>query len=370
MTDPLTLTVAGAALGVAALACWYSLPNPPDLDGERWFKLILATLLRGQVERETGDAGDWEARVLRFVPYHPGGRLPEQKVSDPEHYRPPGLSVPGEVALVEALARIEDRAGRWKRMYDEDDAAIEARLQDPAEMGAAYDTARHLGPGGSWDDLADWGAGDAIAFREVLVRRLSARWVLVDGGEGPWPPLLDALAGELGDLAVRVSQPEGSPEEAASVLRDAMEDPLEELSDRLVLVVTGPAIHLVLRALVDAPGLRDRLLAVVSVGGVVMGREGELTDWMGRWFNAAAFDTEMNRVTPYLHLTWYDRETEPPGIPRLPIAATRFPQPEAGALSSIEVVDLGVLPADPELPLDQVARALWTLTTLWVYTRR
>jgi hypothetical protein len=358
---------------VAALACWYSLPNPPDLDGERWFKLILATLLRGQVERETGDAGDWEARVLRFVPYHPGGRLPEQKVSDPEHYRPPGLSVPGEVALVEALARIDDHEGRWKRMYDEDDAATEARIQDPAELGDAYDTARHLGPGGSWDDLADWGAGDGVAFREALVRRLPAHWVLVDGphpGEHPVPTLLEALRGEVGDRAVWVPIPEGTPEEGATILRAAMEEPLEELSDRLVVVASGPAVHLVLRALVEAPGLRDRLLAVVSVGGVVMGREGELSDWMGRWFNPAELDTEMNRVTPYLHLAWYDREADPPGIPGLPIAATRFPQPEAGALSSIEVVDLGLLPTDPDLPLEQVARALWALTTLWVYTRR
>lgn len=369
MTDPLTLTVAGAALGVAALACWYSLPNPPDLDGERWFKVILATLLRGQVERETGEAKDWEARVLRFVPYHPGGRFPEQKVSDPAHYRPPGLSVPGELALVEALARIDDPVGRWKRMYDEDAAAVEARLQDPAELGDAYDPARHLGPGGSWDDLADWGAGDAVAFREALVRRLPARWVLVDGA-GARPALLEGLAGELGDLAVRIPEPEGPPDEAAVALRAAMERPLEDLSDRLVVVATGSAVHLVLRALVEAPGLRDRLLAVVSVGGIVMGRDGELAEWMDRWFNAAELDTEMNRVTPYLHLTWVDRETEPPGIPGLPIAATRFPRPEAGALSSIEVVDLGLLPADPELPLDQVARALWALTTLWVYTRR
>ncbi len=370
MTDPATLAVGGVALGVALLAGWFHVPSPPELDGERWFKVILATLLRGAVEREGGDAASWERRVLRFVPFHPAGRLPERKVADPSSYRPPGLSVPGEQALVEALARHDDLAARWERLYG-DETSIEARLGDPLELGAAYDPQRVLGPGGSWDDVADWGAGDALRFAEALQRHVHARWAVIEPAQDApgIPRVLPALAALLGEAAVRVRVGEGEPEDEASTLEAWLAALLGSTADRLVVVAEGEAGHLALRALARSPSVRDRTLAVVLLGGRVVGTP-ELDDWMGRWFRAEALDTEVNRTTPYLHAAFFAADCAPPGVPGLPIAHTRLPPLEPGPLSRLRVVDLGVLPADPELPVEQVARALWAVTALEVAVAR
>ncbi len=364
MTEPATIAVAGVALGVALIAGWAMVPSPPVLDGERWFKLILATLLRGRVEREGGDAQAWERRVVRFVPYHPAGRLPEQKVIDPQGYRPPGLSVPGELGLVEALARRSGLSERWRRLYDEDESALEARLQDPAGLGAAYDPAARLGPGGSWDDLADWGAGDGIVFLEACRRRLDARWAVL---RAPAVRGMPDLVGALGALAQAVEIPVAEPR----AVREALEGLVPHASDRLVVVAEGHAAGVVLRALVDAPDLRDRLLACLVVGGVLQG-EPALDDWMASHFSARSLDTEVNRVTPYLSVTWLDRGAVPPGVVGLPVASARFPAPAATERvpSSVETVDLGLLPADPELPVETIAQGLYALVTLWVLTRR
>ena len=90
---------------------------------------------------------------------------------------------------------------------------------------------------------------------------------------------------------------------------------------------------------------------------------------MATWFRPDALDTELNRTTTYHHLTWFDPSARPPGVAGLPIVTTRFPQVEEGALSELEVVDLGLLPQVESLPVRQVARALWATVTLWAATR-
>jgi len=375
VTEPLTLIIAGVALGVALLAGWLSVPTPPDLDGERWFKVLLATLLRGAVEREGGDAVAWEERVLRFVPYHPAGRLPERKVADPAAWAPPGLSVEGEIGLVEALSRLDTVPARWERLYG-DEISVEARLVDPRDLGEAYDPATWLGPGASWDDVADWGAGDSHAFADVLHRRLRAIWVLLEGPDRALPPVLPALGGLVGAQATRVPFVSAPVEEAVERLCATLEAAAPDPGDRLVIVGEAEAVPLALRALVRIPLVRDRMLAFVSVGGVVRGRPGDTgplgeaaqEDWLGHWFTPEHLDTEVNRATPYLHLGWFDPACVPPGIPGLPVAATRLPPVEDGPLSRLLLVDLGVLPADPALPAEQVARGLLAVTALEVLT--
>jgi hypothetical protein len=59
VTDPITLGAASLALGLAAVAGWLHLPRTPDLDAERWFKTMLATVLRGAIEGGGGDVEAW-----------------------------------------------------------------------------------------------------------------------------------------------------------------------------------------------------------------------------------------------------------------------------------------------------------------------
>src|SRR5690554_2298026 len=139
VTDPLSIAIAAAAAITAFVAGWVQWPRAPDLDGERWFKVALATLLRGEAEARGGTAEAWEAQVVRFVPYHPAGRLPERKVTNPVAARLPGAMQPGERALLEQLARRHTVQERWRWMYDEDPVSLDARLDDPVELGPAYD---------------------------------------------------------------------------------------------------------------------------------------------------------------------------------------------------------------------------------------
>ena len=125
---------------------WLALPDVPELDGERLFKVLLATLFRGEVEAAEGTVADWENKVLNWVPYHPAGRFPEEKVTRPSVHRLPGPSLEGEQALIESLAKLDSVESRLRRMYVDDPIGIEARLADPAELGDGYDPRVRLGP--------------------------------------------------------------------------------------------------------------------------------------------------------------------------------------------------------------------------------
>ena len=145
-------------------------------------------------------------------------------------------------------------------------------------------------------------------------------------------------------------------------------------------MVVGEAegVHLILRGLVLDAGLRDRVRAVVSVGGVLGGRtdedgpwgEASIRDWMAAWFRHRELDTEAQRSTPYLALQWLDRSADPPGVPGLPLGSARFPEPadEGGLDAYVDPLDLGPVPTD--VPLEQAARALWAVTECVVASRR
>lgn len=374
MTQIWALLLALAALTVAVVAVFVVLPRKPDLDEERWLKTMLVTLLRGQVEAADGEVAQWEALVQRFVLWHPAGRLPELKLTRPATMDLPGGPVEGERALLEALAK-QPVESRWARLYEEDEEARELLLADPVDLGEAYDLRRILGPGGSWEDLASWGAGEE-GFVAALRRALDAHWVLVDGAPGPWPPVLAALAELLGERAHRVSWTEQDPVKALS---GVLEPLCQRLDDRIVVVAAAEGAMVALRALHADVEARDHLDAFCALGGVLGGwpdRDGPyghtvVQDWMEARFNHEELDTEATRLTPYLALQWLDRGEDPPGAGGLPLQRQRFPEavlrPSASAF--LDVVDLGPLPLDPELPVQRVAQALWTLITCAVVVR-
>jgi hypothetical protein len=312
------------------------------------------------------------------VPYHPAGRLPERKVSNPVAAVLPGAALPGELGLLERLARVPDAPQRLRLLYDEDEAGIDARLEDPVELGPAYDPREALGNDASWDALAAWGCGEggfAAALRERLSSTLKTRWVLVEGRQDHLggPSLLDAIAAEVPDEA---RLPWGGLDD----LGDRLAALVDGVEDRLVLVAEEAGVTAALRGLVARADVRDQVVAVVSIGGVIGGRtdeQGELSeaacaDWMGQWFAQRHLDTDVVRLTPYFAMQWLDREAWPPGVPGQPLQHARFPEPddEQASAEIVEVVDLGPLPADEDLPVVLVARALVTVVSCWLASRR
>lgn len=378
MTDPLSLALAAATAGVALAAGWAHWPRPPALDGERWFKVSLATVLRGGVEAEGGSAESWEASVRRFVPFHPAGRWPERKVANPVAARLPRALIPGERALLDALARLRTADERWTWMYDQDEVGLAARLDDPVELGPAYDPAVRLGSGASWDGLAAWGGGDP-RFGALLLARWSARWILVEGRPDrlAGPSVLPALEALLGDRAIRVPWEERPIDASQAALLATLRRAAPTVDVRLVVVGEEAGVVVALRALAEAADVRDQVHAVLSVGGTVGGRpdepgpfgERDQADWLGARFTQQGMDTEVVRLTPYLAVQWFARPAL--GSAGLPIAAQRFPDPQDSVgVVTVEVVDLGVLPSESDFPVAQLAKALVAVVVAWVLSRR
>jgi len=319
LTDPLSLALTVAAAIVAAGIAWVQWPRPPALDGERWFKVTLATLLRGRVESEGGDADRWEQTVQRLVP--------------------------------------------------------NVSLDDPDELGPAYDPQTYLGPGFGWDAVARHASADVLTAD--LTRVLPARWILVEGraDRRTGPTVLPSLLGALPDALV-VPFGDGAPE----TLDRSATSAAPGAGDRLVLAGEEAGVARIMRVLHANAELRDKVLAVVSIGGVIGGRDDEdgpygraaSADWLAASFVQRELETDVVRLTPWLAVQWCDPDVQPPGLRGLPLAAQRFPIPDAeGATAhTLEVVDLGALPTDATLDPALVARALVAVTTLWVASRR
>jgi hypothetical protein len=356
--------------GLAAALLWVQRPVVPTLDAERWFKVALGTLVRGEVERAGGDVLAFEARVRAEVPYHPAGRFPERKVSNPAAAALPGPLLPGEAALLEALTPLTDAAARVARLYG-DDAGAAVLFEDPLDLGPAHDFARVLGPGATWDALAAWPASPA--FGEVLRSKLSATLVWLAGATSTGPSLRAAVAAVT--PVVDVPWADRTDDEAAAALRGALGDPL----GRMVIFAEGEAGLQLLRALVAAPDVRDRVAGVVAVGAAIGGLEGRddaygtarARDFLEAKFTQRELETDLVRRVPYLALQWWEPTCWPPGVPGAPLQHQRFPDPRPNDGPEIaEVMDLGPLFPASCPPLDLVARALVAVAAGVVVSRR
>lgn len=371
MVDVVGAALGLAALGVAALAGLAHLPVAEKVDAERWFKLLIANMLLGEVDRAAGDAEAWRRAVIRFAPYHPAGREAHAKLGAPSAWHPPaGGAVEGELGLVAALAALPSPRARWARLF-EDEAASEVLRRAPEELAEAADLTSWLGSGASWAEvIAAQGPLDAR-----LQAALPAWWVLVRG-ESAAPDLLGALAAVIGERALVLELPPGTPEVAGATLAERLIAhwvALGRADARLVLVGAGAGVPALMGALLATAGLRDRVLAVVSVGGAIgEGTSGAEAGWVERHFEHGRLDTEKAGKTPYLQVAWCEPGSDPPGIVGLSARAQRFPNPgsDASAPWGVDVVDLGLLPPDPELPLGVIARALWATVVRVVVARR
>lgn len=390
------LVVALAALLLLVVAGVLVVPRPVALAGELGFKRVLAHVWRGLL-----DDTRWAARVADAVAWHPAGRLPERKLAAPGVAAIDGAPLEGEEALVAGLAALPGAVERWEVLRGRGEGLCEAptaREQSPAAW---------LGPKGAWERLPALGRGDDALVKD-LEGRLGARWAVVAGTARPGVPDVTGAFGE----AVPWSAGEGRPEAllAAAVLARALREgpPLgpaielvrrvqdvvlaclsAELSVRLrgegwlLLLVTGEAAPVVLRTLHDDVALRDRVLAVLSVGGAIAGlpqradglSEAACRDWLDVHFRHEQMDVEVLRRVPYLSLAWLDpTEAGPPGAAGVPVASARFPRPgftgggrflEPKEPEVIVPVDLGVLDPRVAPPAPVIGAALRLWAGLW-----
>ncbi len=330
---------------MAGAAAWMTLPRKAALDWELYFKICLTTLIRGPLETEDASADDWVALARTRVWYHPGARDLEQKLTDPNSYTIPSPARSGEMALMEALQKLPDPAGRLAHLIE--GGGDEVLYDDPANLGEAYDPQRVLGMGATWEDVASWS--------ERVVEGLGRRnehnhWAVIGD---PDDALATALATFLGEGRVHAIST-AAPDDLA----EALSERLEQASDRLILIGRGDGAAAAVRCLHAQPGLRDRTLAVLAIGGRF---GGETADWLAEQFDHVSMDTEISRATPYLHLAFVTPGVAPPGDAGRPLAETRWPAPETPPTGrvSIEALDLGVLPGpESDYPAELLARAI------------
>jgi hypothetical protein len=214
-----------AAAALTGVSTWLTLPRPAALDWELFFKLALVTALRGDVEREGGDAERWVKLARSRIWYHPGGRDLERKVLEPAGYEPEIPARQGERGLLEALVRLPDPAARLALLLGEE-RGDEVLFDDPAALGGEYDLERALGPGASWNGLAARNPD-----LDGALRRRNAHNVWVVLGH---PALAGALAEILGEGSVAALEVGD-----AEALAIALDERLSAPSIRLVLVAAG-----------------------------------------------------------------------------------------------------------------------------------
>lgn len=310
-----------AAAGALALwAAWKTLPRPPALDWERLFKVSLATVLRGEVERARGEVEDWEA-LLDGVLFHPHARDVDRRLRDPASSPIPTPPRDGERATVDRLAALPTPEARFAHLFAEDPRGRASLLDDPALLGAAYDPTARFGPQATWDSVADW----SESLQAGLLRRL--QHVVVVDGTAALGPLVPTVLPGLRHASV------GSPAQ----LSEAMTAHLPAPADRLVLLLDGPQVEPLLQALAADPALLDRLLVVVSLGGTLIS---DRAVWE-QHFRHAALEPELQRTILFASLVHVNRDD--------PLATTwssqtfaEPPVPDTGR-RSIACADLGGL---------------------------
>lgn len=388
------------AVIVGSAAAWFVVPHPPEIDGEAWFKGLLVARL---ADRPAAD-------VMRWVVWHPLGRWPERKLAHPTVESMPGQLLPGEGALLERLAKLPDVRARWGALRDE---AVSTTLDLPTKLPAVASPARWLGQSNGWERVRD----DALPL--AAERRTNASWLLIDDPRPGVPAVAEAFArfGEVCSLASLSQDPAvasgwdttrqalASLDRVTGVEWDAVaaglapwgrvmlasvvdaltkqlerQLPVDRPERRLIVAASGGAVPVLLRALAERVDLRDRVVAVVSVGGAVAGlpdQAGPLSaavadDWMAHHFQHGLMDVEILRRIPYASLQWLDVSQAVPGAGGVPVARARFPEPEwdGRAFRCVEPVDLGVVPVEADLPVDDVVAALRLVVDLWVLSRR
>ncbi len=342
----MTTTVEIVVLALAIVAAWLSVRPAHPLDWERLWKTTLATVIRGDVEAAGGDADAWWDRLL-MVPYHPAGRYPVRKLTQPvvDDIVVPALE--GERALVERLEHKSTIDERWEEMYRKDAVAEDALMLNPADLGPAYDPASSIAPNIDWEHVARWTSD----IQSAIARRFQDVVVAVLGSD------VDEWVAAVPHARVVSLSSHTEPRAIEEALLALCPQPHE----RLMVVAAGDRVFSLVQALHDSPGLRDRVLTVVSVAGRF--QSVDRAQWMESHFQHLAFDTEVNRRTLYMAVSSVTMDP-------IDVVDQSFPVPPVppSGWAPIESVDLGLLPIDAHPP-ELMARALWVLLCFCLSSR-
>jgi hypothetical protein len=368
MLVDLTLFSLALLLGLAAAVL--GRPRPPALDAARLLAVSLSALIWGQEEEHEDDVARWSERVRASLLYHPAGRQGWAKLDHPEQYENPVPSLPGERALVEALAKLEPGRPRFERLFA-DEQSHAALLDDPRALGEAYDPGRWLGHGCDWESLARW----AEPVRAALARRLEHHSIALLFTPELRPAAEALLAGFEGDCRAVLVELETATfdESAAAVLAARLRALCPQPADRLALHALADAGPALLDALICDPVLRDRVVSVLLDGCPLGGVErdapaglsrDERQAWIAERFSQDALDTELRRSTPYCLLARLHPEASPAGDGRIPWAWQRLDEPAVphSGRRPVAVVELGAAWADRQALEPQIqARGLLLL---------
>jgi hypothetical protein len=365
------------AVALAGWAAWLTIPRPVERDWERLFKVTLSALTWGEAEAAGGTEAErtarWSADLAAHTPFHPAGRAGELKLGAPDPEALPTPALDGERALVERLVALSTPAERWRAMYVDDTRAVEALGEDPTLLGPAYSPERLIGAGVSWEAIAAWSDAvpAALARRLALVRIAvvtgslsaeSAESAEVNSSE--LGGVVEALVPALGDAApaVEVHRVLSGASPGGAALVDSLLGLCDTPARRLAVVLCGAQVVELLQALVASPVLRDRVLAVISVGGPIA-RSPEDAAWLAEHFTHARLEPELQRTTAFFAVT----DADPAAPLAWPWAPQRFPvvPVEDGARETLSSIDLGPLPVRLQPPL-RLARALLVVLAAWV----
>lgn len=323
----LVLWACAGVLGVVTL--WWARPSPVALDWERFFKLSLVTLLRGEVERAQGRGEEWAALGRSKVWYAAPARRPFHKLLAPKVSQLQVPALPGELSLTQDLEAIDGSEERLQRLYAPE---LDAPLYDePESAGPEWHLPQYLGQGADWDSVASWGE----TVSDALERKGQQVWIQFDDLDLPLPELLPR--------AHRLTP--STPEDTAKAI-DALGP---DAADRFVLVAGGAQAAILLRTLQAFDGLRDRVLAVVLIDPQLEAEQA----WLATHFNHQDFDTELARPTGWFQLRFVPRDAHEALLQTKSLALPAPPAQESGRVA-IELVELGLLPGHV-----QEADALW-----------
>jgi len=375
VTEPTTLLIALFACFIAVCTAVLMRSSPPELQGELWFKSILATLIRGWVDDAGGAAEVWEQTVHKEILYHPAGRLAAQKVVNGSTFQPPLPLLEGEQALQERFDTLPNSQSRWRWMFWDEELGQSARLRDPQELGEAYLPQRWMGTGFDWDAIAD----AAVDFRPQRNRLRSegVRWVIFT--DSTLHPVCAqwclTLKQELGGDALLLDWDPSTVE--IKDLLTTINGWIQTPSDRFVCLGLGRGVPLLLQSLAEDPALRDRVYAVISVGGAIQGsgshklwgREA-VQEWVSNRYDYVSLDTEMARETPYFSLGLWDPEEAAFGFAGLGLDEMVFPElpKERAPVEGVCPISLGCLPVESETR-HLAVRALLIFVSCWIRAR-
>lgn len=372
-----------SAVGLIGLAAWLQRRRPPALEPERLFKTTLATLLQGGVEGELREGitqkesrlamERWADSVRRALFFHPSWREGWAKLDDPLRWDLPIPAGEGELALIEALRSLSPGKDRFECFLQGEHQSL--LLEDPTQLGAAYDPGRWLAPDLHWEHVAR--ANEPL--ERALARRLDALQILLVHGPELAADALGVEAGFVKVLHTTRLELQGAPlapQEMERVVAKALEG-LRGPADRLALVGLGDSGLALVGAMAGSAELRERVTIVTLLGVPLLGipeppegRE-ELTEeamksWLKDNIRQETLDVELHRSTPWILLPRVRPDSIPAGDGRVPWRNQRMdepPWPPSGR-HPIRVVELGPLSADSEaLPAHLLAPAL---LMLWV----